>query len=182
MHTPLNKGPSPNASPKVSPKAKGNKEVIYTLQDWMSNTHVTLLFPLKILTVFGMILLGAFIKTAPRKSLEFLDSYFSISILFTLPFFFVYMIDWPTGLLAATIVVIIYARIHNHEEEEEGFTGTSETTIVSDPKRWFVEKTLGETPLGTVSKEVQQLKYKNDDQKTNSSNSMSTTRSSSGTK
>lgn len=178
MHIPLNKGPSP----KASPRAKPDKEIIYSLQDWMSNTHGTLLFPLKVLTVFGMIVLGAFIKTAPRKSLDFLDSYFSLSILFTLPFLFVYLVDWPTGLLAATIVVIIYARINNQEDEEEGFTGSSETTIISDPKRWFVEKTLGETPLGTVNKEVQQMKYKNDDQKTNSSNSMSIARSSSGTK
>jgi len=130
--------------------------------------------------VFSIILLGAFIKTAPRKSLEFLDSYFSLSILFATPFLFVYLIDWPTGLLVATIVVIIYARLQN--QEEEGFTGSSETTLVSDPKRWFVEKTLGETPLGTVSKEVDKLKYKNNDSKTSSSSSMSNIRSSSGTK
>ena len=182
MHTPLNKGPSPRASPMASPRGKGDKEILYTLQDWMTNTHGTLLFPLKVLTVFGMILLGAFIKTAPRKSLEFLDSYFSLAILFTLPFLSVYLVDWPTGLLAATIVVIIYARLYTQEHEEEGFTGSSETTIVSDPKRWFVEKALGETPLGTVNKEVSQLKYKHDDQKTNSSNSMSISRSSGGTK
>lgn len=187
VHTPFNKPNSPRASPRASssasPKAKPNKELTYTLQDWLSNTHITLLFPGKVLTVFSIILLGAFIKTAPRKSLEFLDSYFSLSILFASPFLFVYLIDWPTGLLVATIVVIIYARLQNQEQEqEEGFTGSSETTLVSDPKRWFVEKTLGETPLGTVSKEVDQLKYKNNDSKTSSSSSMSNTRSSSGTK
>ena len=187
VHTLFDKPNSPRASPRASPsasprasKTNANKEVIYTLQDWLSNTHMTLLFPGKVLTVFSIILLGAFIKTAPRKSLEFLDSYFSLSILFAFPFLFVYLIDWPTGLLVATIVVIIYARLQN--QEEEGFTGSSETTLVSDPKRWFVEKTLGETPLGTVSKEVDQLKYKNNDSKTSSSSSMSNTRSSSGTK
>lgn len=183
VHTLFDKPNSPRASPSASPRASktnANKEVIYTLQDWLSNTHMTLLFPGKVLTVFSIILLGAFIKTAPRKSLEFLDSYFSLSILFAFPFLFVYLIDWPTGLLVATIVVIIYARLQN--QEEEGFTGSSETTLVSDPKRWFVEKTLGETPLGTVSKEVDQLKYKNNDSKTSSSSSMSNTRSSSGTK
>lgn len=180
VHTLFDKPNSPKASPKAS-KANANKEVTYTLQDWLSNTHMTLLFPGKVLTVFSIILLGAFIKTAPRKSLEFLDSYFSLSILFATPFLFVYLIDWPTGLLVATIVVIIYARLQN-QEEEEGFTGSSETTLVSDPKRWFVEKTLGETPLGTVNKEVDQLKYKNNDSKTSSSTSMSNTRSSSGTK
>jgi len=180
VHTPIEKPSSPKPSRKAN-TAKAEK-IIYSLEEWMTNAHSTLLFPMKILTVFAMILLGAFIGTAPRKSLEFLDSYVSLSLLYAVPFAFVYYFDWPTGLLVATIVVTLYARLNKQEEEEEGFTGTSETMIVSDPTRWFVEKALGETPLGTVSKEVDQVKYKNNDPKTNSSNSMSISRSSSGTK
>ena len=178
VHTSINN--SPRASPRASPK--GNKTIIYSLEEWLTNTHSTLIFPMKVLTVFGMIIVGAFIETAPRKSLNFLDSYIGVSFLYAIPFFFLHMVDWPTGLLAATISVLIYARLHKQESSDEGFTGSSETTIVSDPNRWFVEKVLGEIPLGTVNKNVKSLVYKNDDQRTNSSNSMSNPRSSSGTK
>jgi hypothetical protein len=180
VHTPIEKPSSPKPSRKAN--TGRDKEIIYSLEEWITNAHSTLRFPMKILTVFTMILLGTFIETAPRKSLEFLDSYVSLSLLFVLPFAFVYYFDWPTGLLVATIVVIVCARINKHEQEEEGFSGTSEMTLVSDSTRWFVEKALGETPLGTVSKEVDQVKYKNNDSKTNSSTSMSNSRSSSGTK
>jgi len=172
-------------SPKVtSPKVTSTKkkEKIHTLGEWIENMYTTLIFPAKILTVFGLILLGTYIEISPRKSIEMLESHFLLFLLFCLPFFFVYMIDWPTGLLAATIVLITYSRLQKQDSETEGFT--TNTSITSESTQWFVEQLLGETNVATLNKTADIIKTVQSSTNTSSKqgSSMSSNRSSGGTK
>lgn len=65
-------------------------------------------------------------------------------------------------------------------EDEEGFLSGSDDTVqttklVSNPHRWFVEKVLGETPVAISSDRIQTKRTEDNDNRTSSSSSMSST-------
>jgi hypothetical protein len=80
-------------------------------------------------------------------------------VLFVLPFLIAIFIDWPTGLLAATVSLIIFARLQKHDSSE-GFSdvidnnGNNSTQFISNPHRWFIERILGEAPIVISSDRV----------------------------
>jgi hypothetical protein len=49
--------------------------------------------------------------------------------------------------------LIIFTRLQE-SDVDEGFMDSPETTIVSNPNRWFVEKILGERPVAISSDRV----------------------------
>jgi len=156
---------SPKAtSVATSPKATSELEIDTSLLSWLTNTHSVLHWPLTILSVVGLIILGSFVEIAPRKSLEFLDNPLGSSLFFIIPFFISILIDWPTGLLAATVSLIIFARLQK-QDSSEGFsdvTDTSDNTtkIISSSHRWFIERILGESPIAISSDHVNSSKSK----------------------
>ena len=157
---------SPKASPKLLPK------IDTSLEAWIYNIRYMLHFPVTILTVIGLLVAGAFAEIAPRKSLEFLDNVIGKTVFFLAPLFISVMIDWPTGLLAAVVSLIIIARLQR-SEEEEGFSNDHESTkFVSSSHRWFVEKVLGETPIAISSDRISTSAVKDDDNRSNSASSM----------
>ena len=166
-------------SPKVVPSA--SPQIDTSIQSWIFNVRQALHFPLSILIVAGLLVAGTFVETAPRKSLEFLDTYIGKSLFFIAPLVISMVTDWPTGLLAAVVSLIIFARLHKNEVEE-GFTDEIETTIVSNPQRWFIERTLGETPIAISSGRIIKRPDNDIDARTSSSSSMNTSHTSDGTK
>jgi len=169
-------------SPKV-------KEIDTSLEAWIYNTRTVLNFPITILTVAGLLVAGSFAETASRKSLEFIDNVFGRALFFIIPMLITQMLDWPTGLLAAAVSLILFARIQK-PDVSEGFSNinltnnTFQTTkIVSDSHRWFVEKVLGEMPVAISSDKVQIKRTEDNDARTSSSSSMySSSITSDGTK
>ena len=182
-------GASGSASPKAgSPKAKAKAEVPEidtSLAAWISNIKSVLHFPGTVLTVIVLIISGAFIESASRKSLELVDNVFGRILSFALPVGIAYFLDWQTGLLAAVVSLILFARLHRDDTEEGFLSGTGDsvqsTKIVSNTHRWFVEKVLGEMPLAISSDRIQTKRYDDDDARTSSSSSMSTSYTSDGT-
>jgi hypothetical protein len=146
-------------SPKAtSPKAATEIEIDTSLLSWVTNTHSVLHWPLTILSVIGLIVLGSFVEIAPRKSLEFLDNPLGSSLFFIIPFLISILIDWPTGLLAATVSLIIFARLQR-QDPSEGFSDVTDTNdistkLISSPHRWFIERVLGESPLAISSDRI----------------------------
>ena len=182
-----------NSSPKAAAPAK-MPPMDTSLEAWIYNIRTVLHFPGTILTIAGLLVAGGFAETAPRKSLELLDSPFGHALFFILPLFLALMLDWATGLLAASISLIIFARLQkadpDSELEEEGFASGSNITsdsventkIVSTTQRWFVEKVLGERPIAISSDRITTKRYEDNDSRTSSSSSMSSNHSSDGTK
>ena len=169
------KASSPKAtSPKAtSPKAPASTEIDMSLISWIKNTHSVLHSPLTILSVVGLVILGSFIEIAPRKSLEFLDNMLGRSLFFIFPFIIAILIDWPTGLLAATVSLIIFARLQK-QDSSEGFADSSDTLdnstkLVSSSNRWFIEKVLGESPIAISSDRVTTSASKGTDLRSSSS-------------
>jgi len=152
---------SPRAkSEAISPRAKSETlpEIDMSLLSWIINTHSVLHWPLTILTIVGLLVLGSFVEIAPRKSLEFLDNIIGKSLFFLLPFLIAILIDWPTGLLAATVSLIIFARLQK-PDSSEGFSNVSDNTdistkLISNSNRWFIERILGESPLAISSDRI----------------------------
>jgi hypothetical protein len=192
---PLNS--SPKASAPAATSAAKAPPMDTSLEAWIYNIRTVLHFPGTVLTVAGLLVAGAFAETAPRKSLEFLDSILGQALLFLLPLFLALMLDWPTGLLAGSICLIIFARLQKADpdsEVQEGFASSLDasndtgsdtvqnTKIVSSNKRWFVEKVLGETPIAISSDRITVKRYDDNDNRTSSSSSMSSNNSSDGTK
>ena len=180
-------GGSPKApkAPKA-PKEPKVSEVDESLESWIYNIRTLLHFPATIITVAGLLVGGSFIETAPRKSLNFLDNSFGYAFLFLLPLILTLSLDWPTGLLAATVSLIIFARLKKDSTSgDDGFEdgpdheSQQNTKIISNSHRWFVEKVLGETPVAISSDKVRIKQYKDDDSRTSSSSSMSTEHSTS---
>jgi hypothetical protein len=149
------------------------------------------------MVVIGLLVAGAFAETAPRKTLGFLDNHIGHALFFVIPIFIAVVLDWATGLLAAVICLIIFARLQRSNDTDrdadgginEGFAsgGNSNDTVqttklVSNPQRWFVEKVLGEMPVAISSDRIQTKRFEDNDHRTSSSSSMSTTGSSDGTK
>jgi hypothetical protein len=138
-----------------------------SISAWMTNTHSVLHFPLTILSVVGLLVIGVFSEIAPRKSLEFLDNIFGSLLFFTSPFVFATLLDWPTGLLAAVVSLIVFARLQK-QDATEGFSDSIDTfeqstKIISNPHRWFIEKITGEKPLAISSDRVITNPVKDDD-------------------
>jgi len=130
-----------------------------SLFGWISNIHSVLRFPLTALSVAGLLVLGVFVGSASRKSLELVDNTFGSVLFFVLPMIITNLLDWPTGLLAATVSLIVFARLQK-EDYSEGFSNSVDntneqvTTVISNPNRWFIEKVLGERPLAISSDRV----------------------------
>jgi hypothetical protein len=116
-------------------------------------------WPGKILTVAGLLVAGAFAGIAPRKSLEFLDNTIGSALFFIFPLICSVVLDWPTGLLAAVVSLIVFARIQK-KDSSEGFSDTVDdkseqnTKLISNPHRWFIERMLGETPVAISSDRI----------------------------
>lgn len=183
---------SGNASPKAgnaSPKANVDKipEIDTSLEAWIYNIRTVLHFPGTVLTVVALLVSGTFIESASRKSLEMLDNVFGKILGFVVPIGLAYALDWQTGLLAATVSLILFSRLQKHDSEESflnltGPDSVQSTKIVSNTHRWFVEKVLGEMPLAISSDRIQTKRYDDDDARTSSSSSMTTSYSSDGTR
>jgi len=153
---------SPNNSPKA--KASNSKSAVNALEEmdmslmsWLTNSHAVLHWPSTILSVIGLIVAGSFAELVPRNSIEFLDNPLGSILFFVTPFIFSALIDWPTGLLAAVVSLIFFARLQK-EDSSEGFSDIGEsdqsTKLISNPHRWFVEKVLGERPIAISSDRV----------------------------
>jgi len=153
---------SPNNSPKA--KASNSKNAVNALEEmdmslmsWLTNSHAVLHWPSTILSVIGLIVAGSFAELVPRNSIEFLDNPLGSILFFVTPFIFSALIDWPTGLLAAVVSLIFFARLQK-EDSSEGFSDLGEsdqsTKLISNPHRWFVEKVLGERPIAISSDRI----------------------------
>lgn len=158
-------------------------EMDKSLQSWLYNIRHVLSIPITILGVAGLLVAGTFAESAPRKSLEFLNNYIGQILFFILPLFVAYTLDWATGLLAAVIALIFFARLQVDDLEgftdsQEGFMDEMTTEIVPTTKRWFVERVLGETPLAISSDRIRGGYTVDEDTRTSSSSSMATTGSS----
>jgi hypothetical protein len=180
-----------NSSPKAAAPTK-MPSMDTSIEAWIYNIRTVLHFPGTILTIAGLLLAGGFAETAPRKSLEILDSAVGHALFFIIPLFFALMLDWATGLLAASICLIIFARLKKSVPDSdlaEGFSNSysgsdsvQNTKIVSSTQRWFVEKVLGERPIAISSDRIITKRYEDNDSRTSSSSSMSSNHSSDGTK
>jgi len=179
--------PTPNLSnaPAAPPAAVGAAAVPMdtSIESWIYNIRFVLHFPITILTVAGLLVVGTFAETAPRKSLEFLNNYLGKSLFFILPIALGLMLDWPTGLLAATVCMIFFARLlipHNEEGFDDKVLEGKETEIIPNHKRWFVESVLGEQPIAISSNKIYRLGTQDIDSRTSSSSAMSSTGTSDG--
>jgi hypothetical protein len=184
------------SSPKVAPGAASPKapkekievpEMDTSILGWIYNIRTVLHFPGTILTVIALLISGAFIESASRKSLELLDNVFGKVLSFVIPIAIAFVIDWQTGLLAAVVSLILFARLQRHDTEEGFLNGTGSdsvqsTKIVTNTHRWFVEKVLGEMPLAISSDRIQTKRYDDNDTRTSSSSSMSSSYTSDGTR
>jgi hypothetical protein len=180
---------SGSSSPKGSPKTKAENlpEMDISIGGWIYNIRTVLHFPGMVITVLALLISGTFIESASRKSLESLDNVFGKILSFIVPIGIAYVIDWQTGLLAAAVSLILFARLQKSDKSEEGFlNATSDsdsvqsTKIVSNTHRWFVEKVLGEMPLAISSDRIQTKRYDDNDTRTSSSSSMSSSHTSDG--
>jgi hypothetical protein len=174
-----------SASPKANVNVDKAPEIDTSLEAWIYNIRTVLHFPGMVLTVAALLVSGTFIESASRKSLEILDNVFGRILGFVLPIAIAYMIDWQTGLLAASVSLILFARLQKHDGGEGFLNGTSSdsvqsTKIVSNTHRWFVEKVLGEMPLAISSDRIQTKRYDDDDSRTSSSSAMTSTYTSDG--
>lgn len=133
------------------------EEMDMSIFAWVTNTHTVLKWPATILTVAALLVAGAFAEIAPRKSLEFLDNTFGSCLFFIMPLLCSVVLDWPTGLLAAVVSLIIFARLQK-QDTSEGFLDTDgtvqNTKLISNPHRWFIERMLGETPVAISSDRI----------------------------
>jgi hypothetical protein len=170
--------------PKVSntPKAQSEPSIDTSLEAWIYNIRSVLHFPSTIFLIIGLLVLGTFIENVPRKVIQLLDNLPGMTVLFIFPLGVSLFIGWPAGLLAACISLIVFARIKKMavtpDGDEEGFLNGSDDTVqttklVSNPHRWFVEQVLGETPLAISSDRIQTKRAEDNDTRTSSSSSMS---------
>jgi len=167
---------------KVDPKVP---EMDMSLGNWIYNTRSMLHFPFTVVVVAALLVAGTFAETSSRKSLEALDSNLGRVILFILPMLIAYMIDWSTGVLAATVALIVFAKLQRGDDDE-GFMDSSDsdksdvtTKIISNSHRWFVEKILGESPVAISSDRIRTSAVQGETQRSSSSSSASETSGSS---
>jgi hypothetical protein len=169
-----------------SPKVKIPK-MDTSLAGWIYNIRSVLYFPSTVITVLSLIIIGTFAERCPRGYLEYLNNVLGMSFIFIAPLLIAVFNDWPTGLLAAVVGLVVIARLQISIEvsEPEGFMGSDSvqtTKLVSNSHRWFVEKVLGETPVAISSDRIQTKRTEDNDNRTSSSSSMSSIISSDGTK
>lgn len=156
-------------------------QIDFSLESWIYNTRSVLAQPFSLFMLVGLLVVGTFAEVAPRANFAILDNVVGRAVLFGFPFLVTYLIDWSTGLLAAVVCLIVFARIQ--KSEVEGFVVESEvgaisTKPVTDPKRWFVEQVLGERPVAIADDRVITRAVSDDDNRTNSSSSMNNNSSS----
>ena len=141
------------------PVALQQEEMDMSILSWLTNTHTVLKWPGTILTVAALLVAGAFAGIAPRNSLEFLDNTIGSCLFFIVPLVCTVVLDWPTGLLAAVVSLIVFARLQK-KDTSEGFSDTVDdkneqnTKLVSNPHRWFIERMLGERPVAISSDRI----------------------------
>lgn len=184
------KVPKVPKSPKVPNASNANAEKVLEIDTsiggWVYNIRTVLHFPGTIMAVTALLISGGFLESVSRKSLEFLDNVVGTILSFVIPIGIAYALDWQTGLLAATVSLILFARLQ--KDDVEGFlnlTGpdsVQSTKIVQSTHRWFVEKVLGETPLAISSDRIQTKRYDDNDTRTSSSSSMTSSYTSDGTR
>jgi len=139
--------------------AQPGEEMDMSILSWLTNTHTVLKWPGTILTVAGLLVAGAFAGIAPRNSLEFLDNTLGSAVFFIFPLVCSVVLDWPTGLLAAVVSLILFARLQK-KDSSEGFSDTVDdkseqnTKLISNPHRWFIERMLGERPVAISSDRI----------------------------
>jgi len=163
-----------------SPKASNTPlpEMDMSLTGWLINTRFVLQWPMTVLSVICLLVAGTFAEIAPRKSLEFLDNTLGSCLFFIAPFIFAILLDWPTGLLAAVVSLIVFARLQK-EDSSEGFsdsvddTNEQTTKIISNPHRWFVERMLGEKPVAISSDRIITSAVQDENVRTSSSSHVS---------
>ena len=169
---------SPMASPMASPVASPREEMDMSLLSWLTNTHSVLKWPGTILTVAALLVAGAFAGIASRKSLEFLDNTIGSAVFFIFPLICSVVLDWPTGLLAAVVSLIVFARLQKRDSSE-GFSDTvndkseQNTKLISNPHRWFIERMLGERPVAISSDRIITSAVQGNDSRVASSSSPS---------
>ena len=158
-------------------------EMDTSLKGWLFNIHTTIKTPLTVISVVFLLRAGSFAQIAPRKSLEFLDTGMGSLLFFATPLAVSMVLDWPTALLTAVISLIIVARLQR-DDVSEGFSSSNDdrtmTELIPSPKRWFVEKVLGETPIAISSDRISSSVTKDIDTRTSSSSSMTSSGTSDG--
>ena len=150
-----------SSSPNVRSRANSTApvEMDMSIFSWISNTHAVLRWPSTILSVAGLLVAGAFAEIAPRKSLEFLNNSLGTTLFFVCPLIFAIFLDWSTGLLAAVVSLVFFARLQK-QDSTEGFsdsvddTSEQSTKMISNPHRWFIERMLGERPVAISSDRI----------------------------
>jgi hypothetical protein len=151
--------PRSRANSQSKPIASPSEEMDMSALSWIINTHTVLKWPGTILTVAALLVAGAFAEIAPRKSLEFLDNTLGSCLFFVVPLVCTALLDWPTGLLAAVVSLIVFARLQK-KDTSEGFSDTVDDTngqntkLISNPHRWFIERMLGERPVAISSDRI----------------------------
>ena len=160
-----------------SPKAAKIPKMDTSLEGWIYNIRSVLYFPSTVITVILLLVAGTFVERSPRGYLDYLNNIFGMSALFIIPLLIAVFNDWPTGLLAAVVGIIVFALLRKNDPVvSEGFTNgyaAQTTKLVSNPQRWFVEKVLGEMPVAISSDRIQTRRVDDDDTGTNSSSSSS---------
>ena len=165
-------------APVPSPISATTEEMDMSILSWLTNTHSVLKWPGTILTVAALLVAGAFAGIAPRKSLEFLDNTIGSAIFFVFPLICSVVLDWPTGLLAAVVSLILFARLQK-KDSSEGFSDTVDdkneqnTKLISNPHRWFIERMLGERPVAISSDRIITSAVQGNDSRVSNSSSQS---------
>jgi hypothetical protein len=174
---------------KTSKKINLDMPLDTSLEAWIYNIRTVLHFPSAVLSVLGLLIIGTFVERSPRGSLKILNNMLGMAFLFIFPMCIAIFINFPIGILAASVALIVLARIRkdhgDDSEDSEGFSGDDSvqtTKLVSNPHRWFVEKVLGEMPVAISSDRIQTKRTEDNDNRTSSSSSMSIVNSSDGTK
>ena len=155
----------------------GPPEIDFSFQGWVQNITSVLAQPFNLMFVITLLVVGTFAEVAPRENLLFLDNVVGKGLLFAVPLLVGTYVDWPTGLLAAVVGLILLIRIQK-PDMEEGFITESEytngmtTKLVSTANRWFVERVLGERPVAISDDRVITRAVSDQDTRTSSSSSM----------
>ena len=159
MSSPKANNASPRSRSNSAIKPLPTEEMDMSVLAWITNTHTVLKWPGTILTVAALLVAGAFAEIAPRKSLDFLDNIIGSCLFFIVPLVCTVLLDWPTGLLAAVVSLIVFARLQQ-KDTSEGFSDTVDDTneqstkLISNPHRWFIERMLGERPVAISSDRI----------------------------
>lgn len=160
--------------------SNASPEIDFSPESWIYNIRSVLYTPYMLFSLVGLVLAGSFLEMTSRKSLEVLDNVVGKSVLFLMPFFFAYTADWAMGLLAAVVSMIVLSKL-KVEDKEEGFINESETDegistkLVTNSRRWFVEKVLDEHPVAIADDRVITRRVTDYDMRTNSASPMNNT-------